>query len=330
MRDSGKVAAPSVGIIVVNWNGADQSRRCLRSLEALDYPNYRVCLVDNGSSDGGAGVLAHEFPEVAMLSLAVNRGYAGGCNAGIAWAKQARMHYIWLLNNDTTVDEESLHALVTWAEDPQRFGQASILAPKILTSAARDRVWSAGGGSRWPWLKLEYFGLGEPDEAHETPRKLTWATGCALFFSLEVIDIVGPLDERYFLYLEDVDWCLRARRRGIPIWFVPTARLWHDVSPSVGSLDERILRYYATRNLYLLAFSHCGPVGRLVFALRLAITLIKIGLRVLLYPSYRRNDYYHAQTRALTDFLRGRFGQAPYPDGLIAEPALLAEEQGAS
>ncbi len=309
-----KTPDPAVGIVVVNWNGADQSRRCLRSLRGLTYLRHKVCLVDNGSTDGSADLVKGEFPEVNLLTLPSNRGYAGGCNAGIVWAREAGMRYVWLLNNDATVDAKALQALVTSAEDLRAMGSKAILAPKILLAEAPGKVWFAGGSLRWPWLEREHIGIGEEEDRHDTPRQIEWASGCALFFPLAIADIIGPMDERYFLYLEDVDWCLRARRHGIPIWFVPGARLWHDVSRSVGDLDSRHLRYYFSRNYFILAFDHCGVVGRMWASLRLSVTLLKVGVRVLFFPSYRRDAYYPSQTRALLDFLRRRFGKAPFPD----------------
>lgn len=320
MDSRANAAQPWVGIVVVNWNGASQSRRCLRSLRNVAYPNHRVCLVDNGSTDGGADLVKREFPEVDLVTLPSNRGYAGGCNAGIAWAREAGMRYVLLLNNDATVDTGALQTLVTWGEELRSLESDAILAPKILLAEAPGKVWSAGGSLRWPWLEREHIGIGEEEDRHDTPRRIEWASGCALFFPVAVADIVGPLDERYFLYLEDVDWCLRARRRGIPIWFVPGARLWHDVSRSVGEVDSRHLRYYVSRNYYILAFEHCGLVGRIWAGLRLSLTLLKAGLRVLFFPSYRRDAHYHSQTRALVDFLRRRFGKAPFPEDPVATP----------
>jgi GT2 family glycosyltransferase len=304
--------APQVCVVVVNWNGVSQSRRCLMSLRDLDYPNVKACLVDNGSTDGSAAELGREFSEVDVLALPSNIGYAGGCNAGIAWAREHGAEYIWLLNNDTTFDPQSLRALTTRASELRGSGAAPILAPKILFASAPTTVWSAGGTLRWPWLEREHIGMGEEDESQDAAREIDWASGCALFFPASVADAVGPLDERYFLYLEDVDWCLRARRLGIPIWFVPEARLWHDVSLSTKEVDSRDLRYYFARNYYILAFDHCGPVGRAWVAVRIGITLAKSTIRSLLFPSYRRDSFYQSQTRAIRDFIGHRFGQAPY------------------
>jgi GT2 family glycosyltransferase len=309
----------SVGIVIVTWNGADISRRCLASVRQLDYPDIRVCLVDNGSTPPLAPTLSAEFPEIETVTVASNRGYAAGCNAGLRWAKQSQVDYVFLLNDDTTLDPQLIRCLLRRSE----LGEGPcIIAPKILMSDRPGIIWSAGGKLRWPWLKSDNIGCGEEDVRYDEPRAVSWATGCALFFPLPVIDRVGHWDERYFLYLDDVEWCMRAARRGVRVYYEPRARLFHDVSATNEQLDKRIIRYYAYRNYYLLAFTHTGPIGKVWFGFHLALTLAKTGARALLFPSYRRDSQYHARTKALFDVLRRRYGKAPYPD----EIRLLPEE----
>jgi GT2 family glycosyltransferase len=140
---------------------------------------------------------------------------------------------------------------------------------------------------------------------------------------MEVFGRVGPLDERYFLYLEDVEWCLRARRHGVEVWYEPDARLWHEVSASMEGLDPRVVRYYAYRNYYLLAFGPTPSVAKPWFAAHLLVTLAKIGIRSTFFPRYRRDDWYHARTRALLDFLLRRFGKGPYIDVAVTKRAAV-------
>jgi GT2 family glycosyltransferase len=314
---------PLIAIVVINWNGLDKTRRCVSSLLRLDYPARQICVIDNGSTDASVSELQCEFPAIEVLDLGANTGFAGGCNRGIEWARGIEARYVWLLNNDTTVDETCLAALVERAESS---GSDEILAPKILRSQQTNEVWSVGGIVRWPWLEREHIRQVESSRNQVGQHPVAWASGCALFFSMNVADIIGPLDERYFLYLEDVDWCLRGRRKRVMTWVVPDAVIWHEVSATTNTLNSRIIRYYENRNYYLLAFSHCGPVGKLWAAGRIAITLLKTGLRVIVSPSHRRDDHYHAQTRAIFDFLRGQFGKAPYSDALTNADAELAKQ----
>ena len=305
------MASERVGIIVVNWNGEERTAACLRSLLALDdIGDARITVVDNGSVDGSGERLRHAFPQVDILMLPKNRGYAGACNAGAAAARRNGARYVWLLNNDTEVDRHSLRALRRAASE--RAGRLAIFAPKILDPDGR--IWSAGGTLRWPRLERGMRGQGAPAASHAEPCEVPWASGCSLFAPIEVFDAVGPFDERYFMYMEDVDWCLAARRCAIPIIFVPDARILHGVSSSVRALNPSILRYYECRNYLLLAWRHGGRAGRVWATGRVAITLAKTAVRVAASPRCRHDTYYHAQTRALRDAMRGRWGRAPYDD----------------
>jgi GT2 family glycosyltransferase len=138
-----------------------------------------------------------------------------------------------------------------------------------------------------------------------------WATGCALFLAAPTFRRLGPIDEGYFLYLEDTDWCLRAARLGVETWLIPGAVIRHEVSASVRALPRAAVRYYAYRNQYRLEFRH-GPAWLRPLVLLDALwTLAKAAARWLLFPSYRADAYYHARTRGVLDFLRGRWGPAP-------------------
>jgi GT2 family glycosyltransferase len=279
----------------------------------LDYRNVRVCLVDNGSTPPLDATLAKEYPEITTVRLPVNAGYAAACNAGLRWAQDAGVDYVLLLNDDTEVEASLVSTFLARAD---RLPKPAIVAPKILNALDRERIWSAGGVLGWPWLDSHNIGCGEADRGYDESREVSWATGCALFFHRDVISKVGFWDERYFLYQDDVEWCMRARRSGVAVYFEPRARLFHEVSATNQHLDERIIRYYAHRNRYLLAFAHTGVVRKLLFGLHLAFTLGKAGARSLFSPAYRRDALYHARTRALIDVLLRRYGKAPYPDSI--------------
>ena len=298
----------TVGVVVVNWNGLADTRACLRSIAALDPPVGITVVVDNGSTDDSVTALRAEFPDVSVVTLGVNRGYAAAANIGVQHVRDAGAQYAWLLNNDTTVEPGTLSALLAAAK---AIAAPALLAPKILD--ARGRIWSAGGELRWPWLERSHIGAGADRNAYDEMRRVAWASGCSLFFPCDVFDQIGPIDERYFLYVEDVDWCLRARRHGVPVWFVPQARITHGVSRSVGAADPRLLRYYACRNYYMLVRRHAGIAGRAWASGRFALTAVKAALRLLVSAEHRRDPMYAAQTRALLDVARRRGGPAPYP-----------------
>jgi hypothetical protein len=169
-------------------------------------------------------------------------------------------------------------------------------------------VWSAGGYVEPPYLRNHHVGLGDPLDAHRTRRRVEWATGCALWFSIDTWRRVGPLDEAFFLYLEDIDWCLRASRLGIEIWVVPEAIVRHDVSRTTGNLSSETIRYYAYRNHFRVAFRHTVGWRRAVIVVELAWTVIKIAIRTVASSAYRHDSWYHARTRAVRDVVLGRWG----------------------
>lgn len=309
--------APTAAAIVVNWNGVETTRACVASLLASTYPETRICVVDNGSEIDEAAILAREFPGIDVLRLPDNIGYGGAVNAGARRAEAAGARYLCMLNNDTRVEPDFIGALVA--------GSAQLVRPAILTPLILrpdGRVWAAGGRLRWPNVAGEHIGIGGDPDEHRAGGPVDWASGCALFAPVEAFQQAGPLDERYFLYLEDIEWCLRARRRGVPTVYVPEARVWHAVTRTIGRIDPRISRYYAYRNYYLLGFQHSNPLWRAWFAAHLGFTLAKAGLRNLLSAGHRSDTFYNARTRALVDVLAGRVGKAPYEHRLEAPAAV--------
>jgi GT2 family glycosyltransferase len=223
---------PLVAVILVNWNGKDLTADCLSSLRRVTYTNFRVLVVDNASSDGSVTALQRSYPEVDILPLPSNRRFAGGNNAGIARALAAEAEFIVLLNNDTIADPEFLTMLVeAFQSDPR----AGMIAPKILYHDHPDRLWYAGGEISFWRGTMHHIGIRETDAGqHDVRRETGYATGCCLLTSRTVIRQIGLLDESYFMYGEDADWCMRARNAGYRILYEPRARVWHKVSVSAG------------------------------------------------------------------------------------------------
>ncbi len=224
--------APFVSIIVLSWNGRSDTLECLRSLSDVDYPRYEVVVVDNASTDGTVEAVRREFPGVQVIRNDSNLRYAGGNNVGIREALGRGADCVLLLNNDTVVDRMFLRELVSgFSAVPG----AGIAGPMILYHADPRRIWYAGGEIDWwgGWLRhtgIRLYDDGRFDGPHET----SYVSGCCLLMRRNVIEKIGLLDESYFIYGEDADWCIRARRAGYPSIVVPSARIWHKVSASSG------------------------------------------------------------------------------------------------
>lgn len=291
------------GVVVVNWNDAARTARCLRSLAAGD-PVPHVYVVDNASADDPGELLRAELPSVRLVRLAVNRGYAAGCNAGAAIALEQGADHLLFLNNDTEVEPSTVRALQQAAvRHPD-----AILGPTIVFAAHPDRVWSAGGAVRRPWMVNWHLGQGEPVDRHRESKRIDWTTGCAMFVTARTFRRLGPFDESLFIYLEDLDWCLRATRLGIETRLVADAILRHDVSATTSRLPVPAVLYYGCRNTYRIAFRHATAPRRVAMLPPLLLTVVKLALRNAFWPERRSDPQYRARTVAILDFMRGRTG----------------------
>ena len=252
-----------LAVIVLNWNGLADTRALLPTLLACRMPegwSLEVVVVDNGSSDGSVAAFRAEFPGVETVALPENRRFAGGNNEGLRRALAGGAEAVALLNNDTLADPGLFERLLLALQQDPAAGAA---APLIYYGAPSDRIWYAGARAT-PGLGLtSHRGLRRRDLGQYRAVEPTgYLTGCCLLARREVWEKVGPLDERYFIYAEDVDWCLRARRAGYRLLFVPTARLWHRVSATSGAASPWKV-YQRTRANLTLFSTHARGIGRL-------------------------------------------------------------------
>lgn len=216
---------PRVSIIILNWNSYEVTLDCLLSLRKIDYPNFEMVLVDNGSVDGSPEKLLENVPEIRLIRNPTNLGFAGGCNVGMRDALRRGTDYLLLLNNDTIVAPDFLSQLVSFTESDKKIGAAS---PKVLFFDHPDRLNYAGGKHR-PWrLFPKVFGLRQLDDGrYDKIREVSLLTGCAFLIKAEVVSKIGVLEEIYFHFYEDIEWSLRVLKAGYKTFYVPTAKIWH-------------------------------------------------------------------------------------------------------
>lgn len=240
---------PRVGIIVLNWNGVDDTLACLESLARLDYPTFEVIVVDNGSADGSVLAIRERFSGVTLIENGENLGYTGGNNVGLRRVLAQRLDYALLLNNDTEVPPDSLRLLVEVAD---AYPAVGIVGPTIYYYDQPQVIWSAGGAIDWRRGQTWMVGLNEHDigQFGQEPREVDFVTGCALLVKREVLERVGLLDERFFAYYEETEWCVRIKRAGFRILHVPSACVWHKIRPEAQK-DSPLVHYYMTRNRLL-------------------------------------------------------------------------------
>ncbi|HEU4760431.1 MAG TPA: glycosyltransferase family 2 protein [Dehalococcoidia bacterium] len=241
-------AQPKVTVIVLNWNGLDDTAECLEGLQSCAYPRFETIVVDNGSDNDEAGRLGQRFGDsVQIIENEANYGFAGGCNVAIRRALTRGADYVLLLNNDTVVDPAFLASLVSAAEG---LPDAAAVCPKICDYHQRRLIQSTGGRVN-PWTgRAHQVGRDEPDDGrYDRIEERDYADGACMLIRRSALERVGLLDEDYFAYWEETDWCDRARAAGFKCYYVPTARIWHKGGRAFDADSQR--RYLFRRNAFL-------------------------------------------------------------------------------
>lgn len=251
-----------IAVVVLNYNGLENTLECLESLRKCDTGSHEaeIIVVDNNSQDGSQEALG-KLKDIYLVQNADNLGYSGGNNVGIKKALSLGADYIFVLNNDTLVDKNILINLVHAAS------AGDIISPKIYFApgfefhkerySSRDRgkvIWYAGGAIDWANIIGRHLGVDEVDKGQFARRhQIDLATGAAMFVKRAVFEKTGLFDEKYFLYLEDMDFCVRAKKAGFKIIFEPAAIVWHKNASSSGGSGSPLQDYFITRNRLLFA-----------------------------------------------------------------------------
>jgi GT2 family glycosyltransferase len=302
---------PSITIVLLTWNQKTLTLDCLQSLAKVDYPTEQlhIIVVDNGSTDNTAKAIRQAFRGVTVLENSDNLGFAAGNNVGIKCALELHPDYVMLLNNDTLVAPDFLsHLLPVAASDPK----IGIVTPKIYYYDPPDRIWCAGADVCWVNGVTRRLHADETDDGGlEANTDVTFASGCALCVRRSVIEEVGMLDPRFFIYYEETDWCLRMTRAGYRCVYVPQSKIWHRVSSAMQEGSPRSA-YYMSRNV-LLFLQKSLPLHRRLVAIPVAlIRELTFILVMSIRPRHRhRRVERNARLYGIRDFLRGRFGKMP-------------------
>lgn len=212
---------PAVWGVVLAYNAVDLTLACIESLRRQDYPHLDILVVDNASSDGTAGILAERFPDVGVLALSENLGYAGGNNLGMRHALQQGADLLFLVNNDTRFESNCVSKLVAEMIVAPHCG---VVGPMVYTWDGWSTISSAGGEVDWRHADAINVGAGEVDTGQYGARSVDFINGCAIMVSREAVERAGLIDERFFMYWEETDWCRRIAAAGFDVRFQPAAR----------------------------------------------------------------------------------------------------------
>jgi len=262
--------SPKVFIIVLHYQNWDDTNECLKSLEKLDYPNFEKIVIDNDKD---------------------NRGFAGGNNLGIKKAMEKNADYILLLNNDTVVEPDFLRKLVGAGESNERAG---ILGP-LIYEYGTDKIHFAGGKINWLYTK-----------GRHVTGAIDYITGACLLIKRKVVEKIGLMDEDYFLYCEDVDWCLKARKSGFSCLVVLDSKVSHKVSKNAKIASFSYI-YYHTRNGLLLAKRNAPFFVKILAYLNGFLVYLKQVMKLIFFP--KKKIWAKAIMRGVEDFYKGKFGK---------------------
>ncbi len=261
-REMEKKTHKHVGAVLLNWNGADLTIACIESLLSGSLIPDHIIVVDNASTDGSIDIIETKFQQVQIIRNTENLGFSGGNNIGIQQLIKMNVDYIWVLNNDTEVDGKCLDELVRVMDNEPN---VSGCCGKILYDNPRDKIWYAGSTLNNYTLKAKHRGELEIDKGQYNDQDTTpFITGCCMFVRKLAWEYTGGFDEQFFAYCEDVDWCLRARKLGLKLRYVPQAIIYHKVSATFkktttqknGGTSSPFAIYLGTRNRMFLIRKH--------------------------------------------------------------------------
>lgn len=324
---------PNVSIITLNWNGWEDTIECLESIFQNNYHNYNVIVIDNNSNDesidkikeycsGKLKVQSKFFKydnqnkpikilenldkdnssssseRLILIKNNENVGFAEGNNIGINFAlNNLNPDYILLLNNDTVVDKEFLDEMLKVSESGNEIG---IVGPKIYYYDEPNRIWFAKGKISWKFCRGLNIGYNEIDNGqYNQITEIEYASGCTFLIKTEIIEKIGLLDKRFFLYFEEIDWTLRASKLGYKSLFAPKGKIWHKISKSGGGIKGKVGLYYITRNRWLLMKRWAKTTDFLFFIMYQAAGALILPLFLSIY--YKKLELFMAYYRGLFD-----------------------------
>jgi len=286
-----------ISIITVNYNGVNDTCELIDSIPSND--NMEVIVVDNGSREDEASLIAQRYPQVIIIRSARNLGFAGGNNLGI---KAAKGKYIFLINNDTVFKDFNIQPIINRLKSSHRIG---LVCPKIRFEWGNNLIQYAG---YTPLSRItarnRSIGFGEEDNgqyniAHPTP----YAHGAAMLIKRDAIDKVGLMPEDYFLYYEEIDWSMMFTKADYEIWYDPSCTIYHKESQSTGQ-NSPLRTYFMTRNRLLLVKRNWRGIYKyLAYCYLMCIVAPRDLFK---YAFKGRHDLSKAACKGVIDFCRNR------------------------
>ena len=251
---------PLVYIILVNYNGYEDTNECVRSLKKTSYPNFKIIIVDNASTNDSLTYLKKSSKDCRIIESKDNLGFAGGNNLGIEYALNNGADYVMLLNNDTLVEPNFLDEMLNTVKGNAKVG---LVGCKIMYYPKKDTIWYGGGYINWFKFIGVHYGLKEIDNGQcDREKEIDFMTGCCMLIKREVFEKTGLLSDDYFMYFEDVDFCVKVKDSGYKIWYNPKAVIYHKVGLSGGGEESSFSIKWGTRNRLLFMKKYKAKVSK--------------------------------------------------------------------
>lgn len=292
-----------VSVVILNYNGLKNTLECVESIKKQDYSKnlLEIIVIDNNSEDGSQEALP-KIKGINFIQNYSNLGYAGGNNIGIKKALVRKANFILILNNDTVAEKSLISNLIESSKN------GDIVSPKIYFAKGYEFhkkykenqlgkvIWSAGAKIDWNNILGIHIGVDEVDTGQfAKSKRIDFATGAAMLIKKEVFEKIGLFNEKYFLYLEDMDFCVRAQRSKFKIIYSPKSILWHKNAGSSGGSGSKLQDYFISRNRLLFAFKYA-----------------KLKTKFAVFRQILSQISNETKRKAFFDFLLFKFGKGNY------------------
>lgn len=232
-----------VTIILLNWNGWRDTLDCISTLQKLEHPNYKILIIDNASSDNSVAQIRESHPDIPIIINSRNLGFGAGCNVGIRKALKDSSEYIWLLNNDTRVNPQSLSTLTQKIETDPSIAAVGSVIYYLDENLNNIQAWGGGYVSLWAG-RARHCMLPANDST------LDYLTGASILLRSSALTEIGLFDELFFMYWEDADLCFRLRNAGWKLAVAANSFIWHKESASLGKQNPLLTVYFGQSLIY--------------------------------------------------------------------------------
>ncbi|MCM1122067.1 MAG: glycosyltransferase family 2 protein [Eubacterium sp.] len=303
-----------ISVVLVNYNGKKYNDACITSiLNSTIAQSVQVVVVDNASTDDSLSLLKDKWRnnrQVHIIAMDDNYGFSKANNEGIRWSMVQGIDYYLLLNNDTEIEPDTIESMLHLGQET-----GSIVVPKILYADRRDMIWCAGGMFSPVIRKSIQSGLNQIDNGQfDVSGKCQFANGCAFLLSRQIVEKIGFLDERFFLYYEDVEYSMRAAANGVVVQYLAKAVVYHKVNGSTGGNERPANAYYITRNWLLCNSLHMRDAKDAGGKMRFMLFIIYFGFNrfawLFIWFLQGKRKMCGAVVKGIVDFCMGKYGRS--------------------